>query len=858
MARIIESPGVQISEIDLSLNASLPVGTNILINGFTDQGPSQELLNITSIVEYEQIYGVPTNAAERYSYHTMKSLLSTPAKVVFNRLPYGIDGGDGYNDTVYTALAYPVYTRDDLGETTYSDAISGDLYIGRPTQYQLSEAEYIDIQKGKVQWSENGMRWAEPITTYPLSGAGFVILNKIQTSVNQDYEGYYIGLSDNSKSTTTGTTVDVEFDSITSIFHTKDTASPTVDPQDWNPISTKRLDFKLTGNITNMPDSISEAVETVPSWDFGSDEYNDGVIFGLYKLNRSGYAQDQNALKFVQSEGFIGSFGADRKYTNPTGFQETSFFIETLVNDDSNFMEIIVNPNLAKGNWLDSEGKPNKNMHVLNDEERDNMLGNTSNSIFDFELDPHFNELFPTTDGRYGYDNTVDGYKRFVISGGGEGVIYYSSNMDRWLVMDPADSFAVYGYADGPYDEHATTPPINGWAISGVDVPREEISITNIISSKLNAVDNCNSAFAIGAYTDKIVDIKEIGNVSSKLKLGLRLAEDYEVIPLSLVLDAGLSTIHTTMKVQQETDPTIKEFDDSKVVDIDELLDPATGVDSNVTEAWLTIFNQFDIFCRDTRKDCMFIADVYRNILVKGKDAKVLDNKSRNFSQHVYTPLKNLTAKCNSSYSATYAQWIKVYDGQTSDYAWIPYSGFQGAIMSRLDSVLYPWSAPAGLENGLVVGALSLALPTTQKQRDLLYRNNLNAVVLFPSDGMVCWGQKTLQKKPSAFDRINVRRLFLTLETSTRSLMKYFVFQPNSTFTRSRVVNILTPIFDVAKHNEGVYDYLIVCDERNNTPAVIDNNELQVDIYLKPVRTAEFILVNFYATRTDQNFNELI
>jgi phage tail sheath protein FI len=123
---------------------------------------------------------------------------------------------------------------------------------------------------------------------------------------------------------------------------------------------------------------------------------------------------------------------------------------------------------------------------------------------------------------------------------------------------------------------------------------------------------------------------------------------------------------------------------------------------------------------------------------------------------------------------------------------------------------------------------------------------------------VVSWGQKTLQKKPSAFDRINVRRLFLTLEKSTRDLMKYFVFQPNTVFTRTRAVNILTPVFDIAKNNEGVYDYLIVCDERNNTPDVIDNNEMQVDIYLKPVRTAEFILVNFYATRTSQNFSELI
>jgi len=115
-----------------------------------------------------------------------------------------------------------------------------------------------------------------------------------------------------------------------------------------------------------------------------------------------------------------------------------------------------------------------------------------------------------------------------------------------------------------------------------------------------------------------------------------------------------------------------------------------------------------------------------------------------------------------------------------------------------------------------------------------------------------------LQKKPSAFDRINVRRLFLALERPTKQLARQFVFEQNSEFTRTRIVNALTPLFERARNNQGLYDYLIVCDERNNTPSVIDANELVVDIYIKPTRTAEFILVNFYATRTDANFQELI
>jgi phage tail sheath protein FI len=134
----------------------------------------------------------------------------------------------------------------------------------------------------------------------------------------------------------------------------------------------------------------------------------------------------------------------------------------------------------------------------------------------------------------------------------------------------------------------------------------------------------------------------------------------------------------------------------------------------------------------------------------------------------------------------------------------------------------------------------------------------LNPVAFFPAEGFVIFGQKTLLKKPSAFDRINVRRLFLYLEVATRNTIKFFLFEPNTLFTRTQVINVLTPIFELAKNTQGVYDYLIICDERNNTPDVIDQNELVVDIYIKPVRAAEFILVNFYATRTGQDFQELV
>ena len=271
-----------------------------------------------------------------------------------------------------------------------------------------------------------------------------------------------------------------------------------------------------------------------------------------------------------------------------------------------------------------------------------------------------------------------------------------------------------------------------------------------------------------------------------------------------------------------------------------------------------TIFNRFEAFARNTRKDHIFIADVLKPLVVQGSAGKVLDDKSKNFSKHVYWPLRHQFGFANSNFATVYGNWAKVYDGTSDKQIWIPFSGVAAKIYAQNDANFAPWYAPAGFNRGVVTGVNDIAVSPTQRQRDQLYRIAVNPVTQFPAEGIVVFGQKTLQRKPTAFDRVNVRRLFLDLEKRTRETLKFFVFEPNTFLTRNRVVNTLTPIFENAKQTEGVYDYLIVCDDRNNPGSVIDQNELRVDVYLKPVRAAEFILVNFYAVNTDVNFEEIV
>jgi phage tail sheath protein FI len=151
-----------------------------------------------------------------------------------------------------------------------------------------------------------------------------------------------------------------------------------------------------------------------------------------------------------------------------------------------------------------------------------------------------------------------------------------------------------------------------------------------------------------------------------------------------------------------------------------------------------------------------------------------------------------------------------------------------------------------------------LAFNPNRAQRDAMYKAQVNPIVSFASDGPVVWGQKTLQAKPSAFDRVDVRRLFIVLEKAISTASKYFLFEKNTAFTRRQLVGMIDPFLRRVQGREGIYEFHVECSEINNTPAVIDANELNCDIYIQATKTAEFITLTFVATRTGVDFNEYI
>ena len=397
------------------------------------------------------------------------------------------------------------------------------------------------------------------------------------------------------------------------------------------------------------------------------------------------------------------------------------------------------------------------------------------------------------------------------------------------------------------------------------NVANDFISVDKVGATKAFVAtlgSKADSLFPLGAYGETNLSTKLAGNIPQKLDRALDRVRNDRKFNIDIIAEAGLGTIFT---YNQTADAGIAAlgFDDLRTTTPIEALRTSSDLPTNTArDNYTTIFNKFATFAGPVkdggRGDILFVADPIRQLLVTGKDNKVQADKSKNFSTDIYWALRHQFENANTSYAAVFANWMKVYDNYSGLFTYVPSSGFAAAKMASTDAAIGPWGAPAGFNRGVITDAVDIALSPNQRQRDDLYTVNLNPIASFSDQGNVFFGQKTLLKKPSAFDRINVRRTFLYLEKITKTTMQFFLFENNTLFTRTRVVNTLVPFFERVKADDGLYDYLIVCDERNNTGEVIDQNELVVDIYLKPVKTAEFILVNFYATRTDANFEELI
>jgi len=281
-------------------------------------------------------------------------------------------------------------------------------------------------------------------------------------------------------------------------------------------------------------------------------------------------------------------------------------------------------------------------------------------------------------------------------------------------------------------------------------------------------------------------------------------------------------------------------FADPEEVDVSFVL----GQETNQTKA-LHIINNI----AEVRKDCLAVLSPRRSDVVN-------NNSYVGKEQEDIITFRNLLP--SSSYGVLDSGYKYQYDKFNDVFRYVCLCGDIAGLMVRTDTERDPWWSPGGPNRGLIKNVVRLAYNPRKSDRDQLYKNGVNPVVTFPGEGTMLFGDKTLLAKPSAFDRINVRRLFIVLEKAISTAAKFSLFEFNDDFTRSRFRNMVEPFLRDVQGRRGIIDFEVVCDSRNNTPEVIDSNRFIGDIYVKPNRTINFIQLNFVAVRTGVDFNEII
>ena len=248
----------------------------------------------------------------------------------------------------------------------------------------------------------------------------------------------------------------------------------------------------------------------------------------------------------------------------------------------------------------------------------------------------------------------------------------------------------------------------------------------------------------------------------------------------------------------------------------------------------------------ESRKDAV--------VFVSPQQSDVVDNTGSE-AVDISTFRNSLTS---TSYAVMDSGYKYQYDKYNDTYRWVPLNGDIAGLCVRTDSQRDPWFSPAGFNRGVIKNVVKLSWNPTKAERDELYKTGVNPVVTFPGEGTILYGDKTLLSRPSAFDRINVRRLFIVLEKAIAKAARSSLFEFNDEFTRAAFVNLVEPFLRDVQGRRGIYDFKVVCDTTNNTPEIVDRNEFVGDIYVKPARSINYIQLNFVAVRTGVSFEEVV
>lgn len=856
--RKINAPGIEFNEIDLSqyddtynLN-----GTAVVINGFSDKGTNYRTQYINSLTDFTNKLGKPTNEAERYFYNAVKEVLDYGGNPVVTKLPYKNKALSSY-----TYCDYVISSNNAINISTFENVftnlssafiLSTDTNIENIEKVLKTSNKYCDfitkilnpekidtlLAVGKLfsdnECFNNTIKLFETEPTFDGITSAIIAelksaLESLSLSSSNDCFNLYL-------SSLTKSDIDEIYSELSELSVTLELSSSFKLPEEDN--------FKYY-DLTRVTDNIKSYINIkFLNSGYITDEDYDKLVIG-----ESGVLNNNNSIRFID--------------ITRAKYEKDTLNVNTKGNSFLGIVPVLVTPAIA----LFYQNIISGNETTFNDFKTVNAVntigtnGNSSNSLstnvaFNITIDPtnpkdssleklavnYFPKINYITEKQL--DPTYLKQLGVVVFK----MVIDNSNFNK-INFIPVESYV------GSLDKNAKDLLTNRSTFLG-NLINENSSYINFFSncdfssdesplaSASTFIINKQPAISLGFYEsdyEKNIDVNV--SIINALDLIFEKLKNHNLLNVDLVLDAGISNI--------------AQFCSLYGSDYEPKNNTTPIINNASILIWRKIINTYDRFCKNERRDCMFIADSPRNLSLLGNQKIVRPTNPMNTIENSIVPSIKYLTDINTSYGAGYAPWFKIIDDTSRTFMWVPPS--VKVIDSYLisDALYNPWAAPAGTRRGRIRDVYDISFNPNNQEAEQFYINRWNYAIAYPTDGIILEGQKTFQANKTAFDRVNVRRLFLTLEKNIKYIAKSYLYEQLTESHLSSFRNSISKYLENIQQAEGIIDFYIIADGRNNTPTTIDNNTLNCTIGIKPTKTLEFIVLNFVCTTQGANVEEV-
>ena len=901
--RLLDAPGIEIHEIDKSQYTPSMTGTRCFVMGFANKGECYVPQTFTSKNAWQNYYGEPDNEAERYFYNACSEVINQNGVLYCSRLPYDNESLDKM-----VAYKYKVGGNATKSVMSFHDVITSEKVLSatknsdpaKETAIKWGLSEYLNddnlksfIKEAKKIYDSSPSSFNEVsgdrffLSLFEAEKLGeflqpFMAESSLSADFNEDIaseglSGYYdesiadgflsVALSSTETSADTGLTpAQIMYKRF---YEDHLTLGELEADKDGDLSDVYAAAEPMLSGESFSYHAIKDSDETVAKYieiDYTAKPYlADLTAIDEYRTGESMPANNT----FVIADKTCGTLGKIVEDTRK-GSQRELIGIFPVVTTVANAL-------YAQG-MIQVSGSEVKNYESINGAVTQEGLGLTASDVVkQFSNDKNetwetdglwdtvcseANTLFPAI--AMNAENThfdTEHFKKI-------GVVVYKAYLDpaegNKVNFIPVEAFVGSLGKDDVNPNTGASTFIDKIVNSNSEYIYFFSNCFNTDATKKIYRDECDflavkpgDGGMLGFYEEQTAENISLSNSILKgMDKCFDKVSNIDERDIDVVCDAGISNIAQYLKTIFGTDAK-RPYDLNITDDIgNPLIKMWKCKSADDVKMWKQVVQKFDNFCKNVRKDCMFACDGPRPLVLQGQKKIIRESKPSNTIDADILPYLKWITGLNTNYGAGYMDWFQVADDYTGDYFWCPPSIKAMGVYINTDLNFQYWDAPAGLNRG-IVQALDVAFSPTNQQAGPIYTKSWNYAIDFPNDGIVLWGQRTLQTKPSALDRVNVRRLCLRLERQVYRVGRYFLFEGNTAYTRQRLIDLLTPVFQQAKIGGGLYDYKIICDETNNTPTTIDNNELHLSIGIKPVKSIEFIICNFVILSTGGSWDEM-